>query len=159
MHLSAMHNGPAADNQVYSLLAKSNCSLQRDERWCAFWLIASISAIISVAFALAGAWLILPFAGLEVGALCLAFRMWDRRAHDYEWLTIDGDRLVVEQQQRGKRTRFEGNRLWAQVVVRRRNARVHVALRYHGREIEFGTHLSDEARSDAARRVRERLRV
>jgi uncharacterized membrane protein len=159
MQLSAMHDGSAADNQVYSLFAKRNCALQRGERWRAFWLIASISAIIAAAFAMVGAWLILPFAGLEVGALYLAFRLLDRRADDYERLTIDGDTLVVEQRQQGRVTRFEGNRLWTQVVVQRQNAKVHVTLRYHGKEIEFGTYLSDETRSDAARRLQERLRV
>ena len=153
-----MHDGSAADNQVFSLFAKRNCSLEWAERWRAFWLIASLSAIIAGAFAMFGAWLILPFAGLEVGALYLAFRLLDRRANDYERLTIDGDRLVVEQQRHGRLTRFEGNRVWAQVVVRRQSARVQLALRYHGREIEFGTFLSDEARSHAARSLQEQLR-
>ena len=154
-----MHDGSAADNQVFSLFAKRNCSLEWAERWRAFWLIASISAIIAGAFAAFGAWLILPFAGLEIGALYLAFRVLDRRANDYERLTIDGDRLVVEQKRQGRLTRFEGNRLWAQVVVRRQSERVELALRYRGREIEFGTFLSDEARSVAARSLQEQLRL
>jgi uncharacterized membrane protein len=158
MRISAMHDGSAADNQVFSLFAKRNCSLEWAERWRAFWLIASISAIIACAFAVFGAWLILPFAGLEVGALYVAFRLLDRRANDYEQLTIDGDRLVVEQRKQGRLTRFEGNRLWAQVVVRKQCERVELALRYHGREIEFGAFLSDEARSHAARSLQERLR-
>ena len=153
-----MHDGSAADNQVFSLFAKRNCSLEWAERWRAFWLIASISAVIAGAFAALGAWLILPFAGLEVGALYLAFRVLDRRANDYEWLTIDGDRLVVEQKRHGRLTRFEGNRLWAQVVVRKQSERVELALRYQGREIEFGTFLSEEARSSAARSLQEQLR-
>ena len=154
-----MHDGSAADNQVFSLFAKRNCSLKWAERWRAFWLIASLSAIIAGAFAMFGAWLILPFAGLEVGALYLAFRLLDRRANDYERLTIDGDRLIVEQRKQGRLTRFEGNRLWTQVVVRREYARVQLALRYHGREIEFGTFLNDEARSSAARSLQEQLRI
>ena len=154
-----MHDGSAADNQVFSLFAKRNCSLGWAERWRAFWLIASISAIIASAFAAFGAWLILPFAGLEIGALYLAFRVLDRRANDYERLTIDGDRLVVEQKRQGRLMRFEGNRLWAQVVVRRQSERVELALRYRGREIEFGTFLSDEARSTAARSLQEQLRL
>ena len=153
-----MHDGSAADNQVFSLFAKRNCSLEWAERWRAFWLIASISVLIAGAFAAFGAWLILPFAGLEIGALYLAFRLLDRRASDYERLTIDGDRLVVEQKRQGRVTRFEGNRLWAQVVVRRQSERVELALRYRGREIEFGTFLSDEARSTAARSLQEQLR-
>ena len=154
-----MQDGSAADNQVFSLFAKPNCSLQGDERWRAFWLIASVSAIIAVAFAIAGAWLILPFAGLEVGALFLAFRLLDKRANDYECLTIEGDRLIVESRKQGQVTKFECNRLWAQVVVRKQDTGVHLALRYHGREIELGAYLSDEARGDAARRLQQQLRT
>ena len=159
MRIGAMHDSSAADNQIFSLFAKRNCSLQGNERWWAFGLIATVSAIIAIAFAVVGAWLILPFAGLEVGALYLAFRLLDRRANDYERLTIDGDQVVVEQQIGGRMQRFECNRLWAQLVVRSKNARLQVALRYQGREVEFGTYLSDEARVYAARQLREQLRI
>ena len=110
-------------------------------------------------FAFVGAWLILPFVGLEPGALYVAFRLLDRRADDYEQLTLAGDRLVVEQQTQGRVKLFECNRPWAQVVVRRQNAGLRLALRYHGRKIESGRCLSDEARSHAARRLQEQLRV
>jgi uncharacterized membrane protein len=159
MQIGAMHDGSAADNQVFSLFVERNCSLRGEQRWRAFWLIVFVSAIIATAFAMVGAWLILPFAGLEVGALFLAFRLLDRRAGDYERLTIDGDRLIVERQREGRLSRLEGNRLWAQVVVRRQSQGVRLAFRYHGREIEFGAYLSDEARSDAARCLQERLRI
>ena len=154
-----MHDGSAADNQVFSLLAKRNCSLKSEERWRAFWLIATVSAIIAGGFAIVGAWLILPFAGLEVGALWLAFHLLDAGADDFERLTIDGDRLIVEQHDRGQKRIFEMNRLWAHVVVRKENAKLQTALRYQGGEIEFGRHLTDEARGEVASRLREQLRI
>ena len=154
-----MQDGSAADNPVYSLIARRNCSLQGAERWRAFWLVALVSGLIAVAFASIGAWPILPFTGLELIALYVAFRRFARDAGDYEQVTIQGDRLVVEAHTRGRVRRFESNRYWTQVVVRKDVRSCQVALRSHGREIEFGTLLDEGARLAAARRLRDLLRV
>jgi uncharacterized membrane protein len=158
MRLAAMHDGTAADNQVFSLFSQRNCSLLKSERWRVFLLIATVSSVIAAAFAIVGAWPILPFAGLELAALYVAFRGMDRRSGDYERLTIDGDRLLLESRCLGQVKKYEWNRLWAKVVVEKQNAGLRLALRYHGREIEFGTYLSDEARAAAARELRAYLR-
>ena len=44
--------------------------------------LAALTLAIGAAFAALGAWLILPFAGLEVAGLCLAFWVMARRAAD-----------------------------------------------------------------------------
>ena len=154
-----MLDGSAANHPDFSLTAKRNCSLQDAERWRAFWLIALVVAIIAAAFASIGAWPILPFAGLELAALYVAFRRFARAAGDYERVTIHGDRLIVESSTEGRMRRFECNRQWTQVVVRKDVWSCQVALRSHGREIEFGTLLSDEDRLAAARRLQDLLRV
>lgn len=154
-----MHSGSAEHNQVFSLIVRRNSSLRNVERWSAFALIAIVSGLIAIGFAAVGAWLILPFAGAELVGLYLAFRYLAQREGDYERLTIAGDQLVVERCTRGKLDRFECNRLWAQVVVRNDLGGCQVALRSRGREIEFGTYLSEGARIDAARQLQDRLRV
>ena len=154
-----MHDGSAADHPVFSLTARRNCSLQSAERWRAFWLVALVSGLIAVGFAAVGAWPIMPFAGLELAALYVAFRRVARDADDYERVTIHGDRLVVESNTRGRVRRFESNRYWTQVVVRKDVRNCRVALRSHGREVEFGTLLGDEARMEAARQLQDLLRI
>lgn len=154
-----MHAGSAAHNQGFSLIVRRNSSLRRTERWCAYAVIAFVSVLIAVSFAAFGAWFILPFAGLELAGLYLAFRSIEQRDGDYECVTIAGDRLTVERRVRGRVDRFECNRLWAQVVVRNYLGGCQLALRSQGREIEFGTYLSDVARQEAARRLRDQLRV
>ena len=154
-----MQDGSAADNPVFSLIAKRNCSLQNAGRWRAFWFIALVSGLIAAVFASIGAWPIVPFTGLELAALYVAFRRFDCDAGDYEQVTIQGDRLVVESITRGRVRRFESNRFWTQVVVRKDVWSCQVALRSHGREIEFGTLLSDGARLAVARRLQDLLRV
>ncbi len=63
-----------------------------------------------------GAWPILPFAGVEMAVLYLAFRYMDRHAADYERITIRGDDVAVEVHEGRKITRLELHRCWAQVV-------------------------------------------
>ncbi|MCC7082511.1 MAG: DUF2244 domain-containing protein [Burkholderiales bacterium] len=154
-----MDDGFAADHPDFSLTAKRNCSLQGAERWRAFWILAVVSGLIGSASVGIGAWPIVPFTGLELAALYVAFRRLARDAGDYERVTIRGDRLIVESHTRGRVCRFESNRYWTQVVVRKDVWSCQIALRSHGREIEFGTLLSEGARLAAARRLQDLLRV
>ena len=110
----------------------------------------------AAAFACLGAWLILPFAGIEVLVLYLAWRWIERHAHDYELLTITGDRVEIEVADVGRLQRFEFNRWWTQVVSSQDGGSL--ALRSHGRQVEFGRHLTNEQRLRAAGALRRRLR-
>jgi uncharacterized membrane protein len=154
-----MQHGQAAEPPVFSLIAKRNCSLQSAGRWRVFWSVAVVSVLIASAFAAAGAWLILPFAGLELAALYVAFRQFERDCEDFELVQLFGDRLVVEAHTGGRTRRFESNRYWTQVIVSRGPTSCRVAIRSQGREIEFGTLLSDRERLASARRLQELLRV
>jgi uncharacterized membrane protein len=159
MSIGTMQDGSAADDPVFSLIAKRNCSLQNAERWRAFWLVALVSGLIAVGFAVIGAWLILPFAGLELAALYAAFRQFERDCDDYERIQLRGDCLLVESCTGGRSRRFESNRLWTQVVVSTSARGCRVAIRSQGRQIEFGALLNDEERVAAARRLQELLRI
>lgn len=154
-----MQDGSADDCQTVVLNAKRNRSLSSAELRKAFWLVAFVSLAVASAWSVMGAWLILPFAGLEVGALYIAFRSWSCRADDYEKVIIRGDRLLVECQTMGRMRCFDANRHWTQVIVRDGVHGRQVTLRSHGREIEFGTFLSEGARMEAVRKLRDHLRV
>ena len=107
-----------------------------------------------------GAWLVLPFAGLEMGVLCIAFRHVQRHAADFESLAIKGDRVLVERWERGKLSRCELNRYWAQVILERSAVpgQSVLALRSHGRQVEFGQHLTEEQRQAVAQTLKQQLR-
>lgn len=140
----------------YTFTARRNNSLTSSDRILAFGFIALVCLGIAVAFACLGAWLILPFAGIEVLVLWWAFCWVERHARDYERLTIEGDTLQIEVVEVKRVQRFEFNRWWAQVVCERNGSRL--ALRSHGREIEFGRYLTGEQRLVVAGALRERLR-
>ncbi|MFN0039757.1 MAG: DUF2244 domain-containing protein [Burkholderiales bacterium] len=129
-----------------------------------FLVIGSLGVLflaVSAGFAAYGAWLILPFAGLDFLGLCLAFWVIRGRSHDFECISIRGERLVIERRENGRDSRFEFNRHWVQVILEdsggRRGARL--ALRSHGREVEFGAHLSALQRTAMARQLRQRLSI
>jgi uncharacterized membrane protein len=154
-----MQDGSAANNEIFSLTLRRNCSLDENGRSSAFWLPALVSALIALAFAAVGAWPILPFAGLEIAALYAAFRSLSCDVADYERVIIHGDRVLLECRAHGRVRRFDANRYWTQVVVHDGVRGRQVRLRAHGREIEFGTFLGEGARLEAARKLQDQLRV
>jgi len=145
----------ATANYVY--IARRNNSLSSSGRRLAFGFILSVSLGIAGAFSVVfGAWPIVPFAGIEMAVLYLAFRYIDRHAGDYERIAIHGDNVSVEVREAGNVARFELNRCWAQVICESEGARL--ALRSHGREIEVGRHVCDEQRLEMARNLVRELR-
>lgn len=141
----------------FSFTARRNNSLTSSGRLFVFGLLCFVSVGIGLAFTLVfGAWPIMPFAGLEMLVLYLAFRYVERHADDYERLAIAGDRVEVEVRDGGQLRRFGFNRCWAQVVCDRAGSRL--ALKSHGREVEIGRHLNEEQRLSVARQLGRKLR-
>lgn len=151
-----MDSVTAGSAAQFAITARRNNSLSSSGRYLAFGIILVVSLGIALAFTWVGAWLILPFAGLEMAVLYLAFRYVERHAADYERVAIVGDRLDVEVMNAGRMSRFEFNRCWAQVVCAEDGSRL--AVRSHGRELEIGRHMSHEQRLEAAQALRRELR-
>jgi uncharacterized membrane protein len=143
----------------FALVARRNNSLSSAGRVLILGSLVLVSLTISLAFAAHGAWPVLPFWGLEMVVLFLAFRSVARHAEDFESIRIDGDRVLIEKRDARSLTRYEFNRYWAQLVVQPpgggRHARL--ALESHGRQVEFGRHLTDEQRLQVAQTLRQEL--
>ena len=139
----------------FSRVARRNNSLSSIGRLFVFAFIFAVSIGIASGFALLGAWVILPFAGLEMLVLWLAFRYIDRRAGDFERIAIAGDQVEIEVCEAGRRNRYELNRCWAQLVG---GDGARLALRSHGREIEIGRYLDEDQRYALEREIGYHLR-
>lgn len=61
----------------------ANFSISPNAMATQFTLLAGVALAIGIGFAALGAWLVLPFAGLETLALAIAFFVIARRAGDY----------------------------------------------------------------------------
>jgi uncharacterized membrane protein len=68
------------DASASRLILKRNCSMSPAGLAMAFAALAAVALTIGVGFAVVGAWLVLPFAGLEVLMLAVAFFVYARRA-------------------------------------------------------------------------------
>lgn len=126
-----------------------------------FGSLAGFSLLVAVVFSALGAWLILPFAGLEAMALYLAFSWLKRHAQDSESLVIRGDAVALAVHEVSQTRHYEFNRVWATLVVERdkQGQGVRLALRSHGNEVEIGRYLDDGGRQRLARELKARLRA
>jgi uncharacterized membrane protein len=150
----------AGETGEFLLIARRNNSLSSAGRAVVLGSLVVVCLAISLAFAFHGAWLVLPFAGAEMFVLFLAFRLIERHAGDFESIAIRGDRVLVERWDSGRVNRYELNRYWAQVVVHRCGpaGKATLALRSHGREVEFGQHLTEDQRNALAQTLKQQLR-
>lgn len=119
-----------------------------------FGSLALFSVIIAAGFAMVGAWLVIPFAGLEIAALAMALWMIVRRAGDFERLALSGDRILVEIRERGSARQFEFHCGWARLVTGESGS---VGLRSHGRTIEVGRYCGEAGRRELVCELRSRL--
>jgi uncharacterized membrane protein len=118
-----------------------------------FVALAVLVLAIGAGFALAGAWLILPFAGLEVLLLGAAFVLYGRHAADYERIELERGRLTIEVSDAERVARYELDARRARVCVEKER----VVLRGAKEELELGRHLDAEARVELAAELEKRL--
>ena len=144
-----------------TLVARRNNSLSSGGRFLVLGSLAIVVVAISLGFAFNGAWVVLPFAGLDLLVVVMAFRYVERHAGDYECITFHDDAIVIESRHGGKADRFEFNRPWVQVMFTepRGAERGRLVLRSHGKEVAFGIHLTGEQRAAVARRLKEYLKI
>lgn len=143
----------------FGIVSRRNNSSSPRTRLLVFGSLGLFTLLVAAGFALAGAWPVAPFAGIECAALFLAYLWLRRHDDDYELIMIQDNDVVVETQNGDKLERRQLSRFWAQVVVedKRSSRGTRVFLRAHGREIEFGRLLSDEAKLTVAKRLRTKL--
>ncbi|CAG0950113.1 hypothetical protein MTYP_00143 [Methylophilaceae bacterium] len=149
---------PVAD---YKVVVRPNCSLSPRGMMFVVAIIATFSLLIGIGFSLAGAWLVLPFAGLEVLAIAYAFYYIHCHSGDYESITIEGDSLSIDKRDYKNISRTVFNRYWARVLVRELPCGDQsLLLRSHGKEVEFGRHfMNNDQRLMLAKQLKKRVGV
>lgn len=148
-----------AESPPYVHVSVPNRSLGPAGRRWVLGIIATTSFGVASGAALIGAWPVMPFAGLEVALVALAFRIVQRHDADFERLEIDEHEVRVESRRASRTTRFVAHRPWAKVVVRDSGMRCTLRLAYRGRSEPLGRLLSDEGRRALAARLRNRIAV
>jgi uncharacterized membrane protein len=147
------------------IIARPNNSLSVEDSVKLLAALAGIALVVALGFFHIGAWLVLPFAGLEIMAFAYAFHTVYLHADDFESITIENDRVVVEKRNVKEITTTVFQRYWAQVNVRDvamikgSNGKCGLFISSHGNEVEFGRNfINDEQRSQLARDLRQKLK-
>ena len=142
-------------------LIRPNCSLpwRGVVRFYCGMLIVSFG--IAIAFALMGAWLILPFAGLEMLVLGIALYTVARRNTRWQSISIKRDSVDIVQETLGCQQRQSFQRAWAQVVHQRAYIKGHPSrlyIRSHGRTVEVGACLNESEKKSLAYELKQVMR-
>lgn len=136
-----------------------NRSLGPPGRKACLAAIAAITLAAAAGAAALGAWLVLPFAGLEVALVAAAFRWFARHDGDYERLEIEGGRVRLRTRRAQSSQALDGNVAWARLVVRDWPGECGLELRYAGRAVPFGLLLTEGERREWAAELGRRLPV
>ena len=122
--------------------------------------MSSVSLVMAVGFALAGAWPVAGFLGIDLLLLHLAFRLARARARRREHIRIDAEGLLVRRVEADGVTReWRFEPYWVRVLMDdppRRNS--WLTLASHGLSLRVGTFLTPQERLDLARALRAALR-
>ena len=134
-----MTNAERLDLPLLAIATSQNRSLSRRGR--GLWLLLISMAVLMVAAGAAaiGAWLILPFAGIEVFLVWLAFHVVARHEMDYESLVVTNSEFRWERRDGLKLEKLEGSRHWASVCRSHKPFEADaIYLLYGGNEVRVG---------------------
>jgi uncharacterized membrane protein len=142
-------------------LIRPNCSLpwRGVVRFYIGMVVVSFS--IAIVFALQGAWLILPFAGLEMLVLGAALYVVARRGRCWQAVSIRGDDIEVVDHDASSDRQQIFKRAWAQVKLEQ--ARIsgypsRLTIRSHGQAVEIGSYLAEAEKKALALELRQAMR-
>jgi len=116
-------------------------------------LIGTNALIIALVALMIGAWPVVPFAGLEVSLVALAFYVMGLHDQDYEQLKFKDGEFSWARQDGKVFTELSGNKMWVQFLVKRVGREQQLFLRYAGQEINVGRDLPEQDRQQLAKTI------
>ncbi len=120
--------------------------------------IAAFSFAVAIIFAWLGLWLVLPFVGLEVAALALAFWVYARHVADNEIIRTDKDGLTIEIREGNRLRNYRLDANWARCIVEDDGRDARLMIGSHGRFVQIGRCLNDVGRRQLRNLLNDRLR-
>ena len=142
----------------YRFILAPNCSISWREL-LGFYLVACLVVLaVGLLFTLQGLWLVLPFSGLEMLALGVAFYLTSRKVHRREVITLDHLRIRIEKgiQQVNQSWEFDttGTRLIDE-QTRAWYPRRKLVISAHGKTVEVGDFLDNLEKDELAFKLKD----
>ena len=140
-------------------IVKRNCSASPRLLAAVFASVAAVSFGFGAGFAAFGLWMVLPFVGVEIVAVALAFLVVARHAGDYQRIEITGDHVRVDCIEGITRTQRQWPAAWVRVSEERDDAAApRVLIGVRGECVQIGQHLPAARRMALAAEIRNALR-
>ena len=124
--------------------------------------IATCCLGIGVLFAFYGYWPVLPFAGLEVLLLGIAFYRCLLRSQLREVITVSAEVVSVEKGRHQPQEHWECPRVWARVALQQAPIAWYprrLTVAFQGRQVEIGQFLNEEERGVLAEELQQMIRT
>jgi len=137
-------------------LMKRNCAVSPRQFVGFFASLALFSVAIALLLLVRGAWLVLPFTGIELLAVGAAFVVHARHAIDYERIRLYPNRLVIEQMSGQRLTQYEFNPRWVRIESGV-SPRDPIKVVSRGQAVVVGVHLAQYRRASFASELRAAL--
>jgi uncharacterized membrane protein len=128
---------------THSLSARATLAL--------YLVVCAVTLAVNVGFYFSGAWLVIPFSGLELAVFGAALWVVWNASKRVEIITIDDDHVHVVQQRRRATLCKTFQRYWAKVILsrdRRDGYPSRLFIRSHGQTVELGAFLTNEEREE-----------
>ena len=148
------------DDAGYRFVVRPNCALSWRTTKYLIWFFAACFAAVGSYFASLGAWLVLPFAGLELVVVVAGFYLSAIAGHTREVIEIDGPVLRVLRggRQLNEVASFPAN--WTRVVLQRDPTGWYpsrLLLRCHESRLEIAAKIVEAEREELARALEDRV--
>ena len=127
----------------------------------AYAVIAMCCLGIGITFALHGFWPVLPFAGLEVVVLGIAFYLCLARSQIREVVSVSAAVVTVEKGRGKPQEHWECPRAWARVSLQHSPISWYpsrLAIAFQGRQVEIGKFLPEQERCELADELEQTIR-
>jgi uncharacterized membrane protein len=108
---------------------------------------------IGIFYASQGFWPVLPFAGLEIVALGIAFYLCFARSQIREVVSVNADVVTVERGRHRPQEHWECPRAWARISLQPSPISWYpsrLAIAFQGRRVEIGEFLTEQERCELA---------
>jgi len=146
-----------AETGEKTIILRPNGSLNRHQGFALLAFCALVMATISGMFAAMGAWLVMPFSGLEWLLLAYCLHLSMRQSARWEVITIGEDLVKVEKGRSRPEQTYKFQRAWVMLnwiesPIRGQPSRL--SLRLHGKEVEIGCFLLEAERQALVKELR-----
>jgi len=136
---------------IFVICANQSMTWQQN-LWFLYVAFTITGLVVSVCLVL-GAWLVVPFAGLEMLVLTSCLYIVACRTSQREVVTIEADKIIIERGRRYAQQRRELPRYWAKVALTPPGQRGHASrliISAHGAQLEIGQQLVEAERRQLA---------